>query len=106
MLAFYRAHHWGQSWLVSLTTILDTSALVVATGDGLVAAQARITYRMGLRLLKDLTDALSIKVDPQCRLRLTEADMPTLAAALQAAGLSLTLEAGGLGRASSARAPV
>jgi hypothetical protein len=92
VLAFYRAHHWGQSWLVSLTTILDSSALLVTTGDGLVAAQARITYRMGLRLLKDLTDALSIKVDPRRHIRLTEPDMPNLGTAIQAAGLSLTLE--------------
>ena len=37
VLTFYRAHHWGHSWLVALTTILDSSALLIATGDGLVA---------------------------------------------------------------------
>ena len=58
VLSFYRAQHWGQSWLVSLTTVLDACALLIAGGDGLLAAQARITYRMGVRLLKDLTDAL------------------------------------------------
>ena len=46
---------------------------------------------MGLRLLKDLTDALGITVDPQCRTRLTEADLPTFRAALKASGLTLTL---------------
>ncbi len=91
VLAFYRPHHWGHSWLVALTTILDSSALLIATGDGLVQAQARITYRMGLRLLKDLTDALSITVDPKCRIRLTEADLPTLRAALEVSGLASTL---------------
>jgi hypothetical protein len=91
VLAFYRAHHVGQSWLVSLTTLLDCSALLIASGDGLLAAQARLTYRMGLRLLKDLTDAVSIPVGPRCRIRLTEADLPTLRAALRASGLTLTL---------------
>ena len=43
VLAFYRAHRWGQSWLVSLTTLLDSSALLIASGDGLLAAQARLT---------------------------------------------------------------
>jgi len=91
VLTFYRAHHWGESWLVSLTTVLDSSALLIAAGDGLLAAQARVTYRIGLRLLKDLTDALSISIDPQCRIRLTEADLPGLRAAMKASGLTLTL---------------
>jgi hypothetical protein len=94
VLAFYRAHHWGNSWLVALTTILDSSALLIATGDGLVLAQAKMTYRMGLRLLKDLTDALSITVDSTCRIRLTEADLATLRAALKVSGLTLTLGPG------------
>jgi len=91
VLTFYRAHHWGESWLVAVTTLLDSSALLIAGGDGLLAAQARVTYRMGLRLLKDLTDALSISVDPQCRIRLTEPDLPALRAALKGSGLTLTL---------------
>jgi hypothetical protein len=92
--AFYRAHHWGHSWLVALTTILDSSAMLIATSDGLVLAQAKITHRMGLRLLKDLTDALSITVDPKCRIRLTEADLPMLRAAFKVSGLTLTLGPG------------
>ena len=57
----------------------------------LVLEQAKITYRVGHRLLKDLTDALSITVDPKCRTRLTEADLPTLRAALKVSGLASTL---------------
>jgi hypothetical protein len=91
VLAFYRAHHWGQSWLISLTALLDSSALLIASGDGLVAAQARLTYLMGLRLLKDLTDGLSIAVDRRCRIRLTEADLSTLPTALAVSGITLTL---------------
>ena len=49
---------------------------------------------MGLRLLKDLIHALAIKVDPHCRPRVTEADLPAIAAAMQAAGLTLKLEHG------------
>jgi hypothetical protein len=90
VLTFYRAHQSGQSWLVSLTTILDSSSLLIGAGDRLLAAQSRITYRMGLRLLKDLTDALSIRVDARCRVRLTEADIPSFLAALKAAGLTLS----------------
>ena len=50
VLAFYRAQHFGQSWLVSLTTVLDTCALLIVGGEGLPREQARLTYRMGLRL--------------------------------------------------------
>ena len=38
-------------------------ALLIAGGEGLPAAQARITYHMGLRLLVDLSHALGVKVD-------------------------------------------
>ncbi len=92
VLSFYRAQHWGLSWLVSLTTLLDSCALLIAGGEGMPAAQARLTYRMGLHLLKDLTHALAITIDPQCRVRLTEADLPALVAAAKTAGLALRLE--------------
>jgi hypothetical protein len=91
VLTFYRAHHWGRSWLVALTALLDTSALLIAGGDELLEGQARLTYRMGLHLLKDLTDALSIRVGTECPIRLTEADLPALHAALKCAGIKLTL---------------
>ncbi len=57
VLSFYRAQHWGRSWLVSLTTLLDSCAMLIVGGEGLPAEQAKLTYRMGLHLLKDLTDA-------------------------------------------------
>jgi len=92
VLSFYRAQHWGESWLVSVATIMDTSTLVIVGGEGLPAAQARLTYQMGVRLLKDLTHALAIQIDSNCPTRVAEADIPAIAAAMQAAGLSLKLE--------------
>jgi hypothetical protein len=92
VLAFYRAHHWGRSWLVSLTTVLDSCALLIAGSDGPLAEQARLTYRIGLHLLRDLSDALSITVDPQCPIRLTQADLPVLRAAMETARLTFILE--------------
>ena len=91
VLSFYRAQHWGQSWLISLTTVLDTCALLIAGGDGLLASQARITYRMGICLLKDLSDALSLKVDRRSHARLHTADLPALLATIEAANLALRL---------------
>jgi hypothetical protein len=93
VLSFYRAQHWGQSWLVSLTTVLDTCALLIASGDGgPPAEQARLTYRMGTRLLKDLTAALSLTVDRRCQLRLTADDLPTLLTTLKGSSLALSLQ--------------
>jgi hypothetical protein len=94
VLAFYRAQHSGESWLTALATLLDSCALLITGSDGLPAAQARLTYRMGLNLLRDVTRALGITVDPRCRGRLTEADLPALVAASKAARLPLTLEPG------------
>jgi hypothetical protein len=92
VLTFYRAQHRGQSWLVSVATLLDTAALLVVSADGVLKAQATISYRMGLRLLQDLNDALSIKVDPTCSIRLTSSDLPALRAALIDARLPVSLE--------------
>ena len=89
VLSFYRAQHWGKSWLVSVATIMDCCALVIVCGKGLPAAQARLTFQMGTRLLEDLTHALAVRVDSHCPPRLTEADIPAIAAALQAAGLAV-----------------
>ena len=58
VLCFYRAQHFGGSWLISLTILLDTCALLIVGGDGLAREQARLTYRLGLLLLADLTSAL------------------------------------------------
>ncbi|HEX4143576.1 MAG TPA: potassium channel family protein [Pirellulales bacterium] len=92
VLSFYRAQHWGESWLVSVATIMDTCTLVIVGGEGLPAAQARLTYQMGVRLLTDLTHALAIRIDHDCPTRVSEADIPVIAAAMQAAGLNLRLE--------------
>jgi hypothetical protein len=92
VVAFYRAQRYGQSWLISLATVLDGCAVLIAGGDGLPAAQARLTYRMGLRLLEDLTAALNVKVDLRCPSRLTDAELPTLLASVKSSGLTLTLD--------------
>ncbi len=91
VLSFYRAQRSGQSWLVSLTTVLDACALLIAGNEGLPAAQARITYRMGLRLLMDLSHALGVKVDPKRQPRLAEGDLPTIVATFEGSGLKLNL---------------
>jgi hypothetical protein len=91
VLSFYRAQHVGRFWLISLATVLDSCALLMVGGEGLLAAQARLTYRMGLRLLTDLTEALGIPAHSRRRVRLTETDLPGLVEATKSSKLSLTL---------------
>ena len=81
----------GQSWLVSVATVLDSCALLIVGGEGLAAAQARLTYRMGVRLLQDLTEALGSPACRPCRTRLAEADLPALLRAAEDSGLGLRL---------------
>jgi hypothetical protein len=91
VLAFYRAQHLAQSWLVALATVLDSCSLVIVGGQGLPAAQARLTYQMGVRLLEDLAEALGAPVGRQGKERLTEAELPALLDAAEAYGLGLAL---------------
>ena len=49
---------------------------------------------MGMRLLKDLTEALNLTVDPRCRVRLSTAELPALLAAVKGSDLTLSLGPG------------
>ena len=91
VLCFYRAQHYGQSWLVSLTIVLDTCSLLIVGGEGPVREQARLTYRMGLLLLADLASALELAMPTRVDSRLNEADLPALRAALSSDGIALRL---------------
>jgi hypothetical protein len=64
VVSFYRAQHFGQSWLITLTTMLDACALLIVAGSGLPREQARLTYRMGLALLADLVRSLGLSAAP------------------------------------------
>lgn len=91
VLSFYRAQQWGHSWLVSVTITLDTCALLMVVGDGMAAEQARLTYRLGLRLLDAMTGALGLSVDAGRRGRLTEAELPSLVSAMEASAIPWAL---------------
>jgi hypothetical protein len=90
VLVFYRAQHYGHSWLISLTVILDSCALLIAQGRGPIATQARLTFRIGLELLNDLSHALAIDAQkPAASMvavpRLSEVDLELLQTAIEAA---------------------
>jgi hypothetical protein len=70
LLAYYRSQHVNQNWLAALTTIVDTSAAIIAAlpdGDPAIAEQ---TYAIGRHALSDL--AHTFKVPPADADRLTD----------------------------------
>src|SRR5215472_5122548 len=72
-LVYYRSQHLGQSWLVTLTTILDACALVMVTAErkGIVR-QAEAAFRMALRVAVDMSRLLRVTAEQaggeSCRL--------------------------------------
>ena len=51
MLAYYRSHHAGQSWLAALTAIIDVSAVVMLSAEGDLRRQAEFTFTAGRHAL-------------------------------------------------------
>lgn len=73
VLCFFRSQHDNQSWLGSMTTILDTCALVMVGIEGTPAWQARLTFAMARHAVVDLAQIFSTaptapEFDP-CRLK-------------------------------------
>jgi hypothetical protein len=54
LLAYYRSQHVNQNWLAALTTIVDTSAAIIAALPEGVPGVAEQTYAIGRHALSDL----------------------------------------------------
>lgn len=54
VLCFFRSQHDNQSWLAAMTTILDTSALVIVGLGPSPAWQARLTFAMARHAIVDI----------------------------------------------------
>lgn len=54
VLSYYRSQHDNQSWVATLTMILDTSALLIAGVEGSDGYQARLTFAMARHAAVDL----------------------------------------------------
>jgi hypothetical protein len=54
-LAYYRSQHVNQSWLATLTTILDSTALLLARPGAAPGSQAQLTFAMARHALVDIT---------------------------------------------------
>src|SRR5438034_11654012 len=89
VLGYYRSQHDNQSWVGALTTILDTTALLIAGVENADGHQARLTFAMARHAAVDLglvsrTPPVTPRID-----RLSASALSQLRESLAAAGLSL-----------------
>ncbi len=60
LLCYFRSQHNNQSWISSLTAILDTCALLIAGVRGHEARQAQLTFAMARHAVVDLAQIFSL----------------------------------------------
>ncbi|HEV8599722.1 MAG TPA: potassium channel family protein [Gemmatimonadales bacterium] len=87
VLAYYRSQHSNQSWLAALTTVLDTSALVLVGFDGWSIRQAEYSFAMARHAVVDLAQMFSTRRPEQQEERLTDAGFGALVQQLDGAGI-------------------
>jgi hypothetical protein len=63
-LSFFRSQHSNQSWLGALTTMLDTTSLVISGFDGIRNEQAKITFAIARHAAVDLAQVVNARFDP------------------------------------------
>ena len=91
VLAYFRSQHDNQSWLAALTTILDTTSLVVTGVEGACQRQAQRTFAMARHAIVDLAIIFSTPpLDPH-QDRLSPIELAHLRSTLAASGLKLNV---------------
>jgi hypothetical protein len=93
MLAYFRSQHDHESWVAALTMLLDVCALVMIGVADVPVRTARWTYAMATHAAIDLSQIFAQR-PPQLRAdRLDHATYLQVRAALEAAGVPLSLGA-------------
>jgi hypothetical protein len=89
VLAYFRSQHDNQSWLASLTTILDACTLVIVGLEGACQRQAELTFAVARHAVVDLSMVFNSPPREPDRDRLSSTELAFLRAALATAGLRL-----------------
>src|SRR5881296_215642 len=92
-LEYFRSQHYNQSWLGALTTILDSSAMVMVGLEGGCARQAALTFAMARHAVVDLAQVFDTPPREALQPRLTDPDLARLRARLAEGGVRLRDEA-------------
>jgi hypothetical protein len=89
-LAYFRSQHDNQSWIASLTAILDVCALAMVGLEGMCQYQARMTFAIARHALVDLSQVFAAAPDHHgSSNRLTPEDLATIRRQLRDFGLNL-----------------
>lgn len=81
VLSYYRSQHDNQSWLAALATILDASALLLATGAARGRHRGELTFAMARHACVDLCLIFLLRPERSPHPRLTPDEFDALAAA-------------------------
>jgi hypothetical protein len=103
LLAYFRSQHTNQSWLAALTTVLDTSALVMVGIEGACARQARLTFAIARHAAVDLSQVFGTPPHAVLEDRLPPDGLDRLRAALATLDLPVTDDATVVERLAEAR---
>src|SRR5438128_4046730 len=95
VLCFFRSQHNNQSWLASLSTMLDTCSLVMVGIDGMPKWQAQLTFKMARHAIVDIAHIFNTSPLKDDGARLTSEDLTKLRLVLAQSGIILGNETGG-----------
>jgi ion channel len=91
VLAYFRSQHDNQSWIGSLTAILDVCALAMSGMEGVCQYQARMTFAIARHALVDLSQVFGAAPDKDgADGRLLPEDLAAMRQQLSAAGFRLS----------------
>jgi hypothetical protein len=89
VLAYFRSQHDNQSWIASLTAILDTCALVKTGIAGSCERQADLTFAIARHAVVDLSQVFGTKPRGLVEDRLTDVDLRRIRNTLARHGMKL-----------------
>jgi len=89
VLAYFRSQHDNQSWIASLTAILDTCALVIVGIEGGCKKQAELTFAIARHAVVDLSQVFGTEPKALPHDRLPAQDLRRIRDTLAQHGLKL-----------------
>ncbi len=89
VLAYFRSQHDNQSWIASLTAILDTCALILVGVDGACERQAELTFAIARHAVVDLSQVFGTPPRELPQDRLPAAELRRIRDTLAQHGLKL-----------------
>lgn len=89
VLAYFRSQHDNQSWIASLTAILDTCALTITGIENSCSKQAELTFAIARHAVADLSQVFGTPPRALSHDRLPPEDLQRLRATLARHGMKL-----------------